>query len=92
MQINQKLQRMDFQIHGQLYVNEAKCSIAQQKLEYLGHIISKEGVATNQLKFEAMLRWPTPKTQRELQGFLGLTRCYRKFVAGYNKIAWPLTE
>ena len=76
----------------QLYVNRMKCSIAQQKLEYLSHISSEEGVATDQTKIEAMLRWPTPKTLRELRGFLGLTRYYKKFVACYSKIVWPLTE
>ena len=51
----------------QLYVNRMKYSIAQQKLKYLGHIISEEGVAAAQTKIEAMLIWPTPKTHRELR-------------------------
>ena len=82
---------MEILKNQQLYVNQSKCCFAQRQLEYLGHFIS-EGVAADKSKIEAVLRWPTQKTLHDLQGFLGLTGCYRKFVAGYSKIAWPLTE
>lgn len=75
-----------------LYAKMSKCSFAQDHINYLGHVISKHGVATYTEKTNAMAQWPTPTNATELRGFLGLTGYYRKFVPHYGIIAKPLKQ
>ena len=74
-----------------LYAKKSKCTFFTDRVDYLGFIISKDGVSTNPSKVEAVINWPTPKSVKEVHGFLGLTEWYRVFIVGYAKIASPLT-
>lgn len=56
---------------NKLYANFKKCDFQKEEVAYLGYIISSHGVVMDQSKVHAMLAWPTPKTLRDLRGFLG---------------------
>jgi hypothetical protein len=75
----------------QLFLKQSKCAFGASEVEYLGHLVGKDGVRVDTKKIEAMQDWPHPKTLKCLHGFLGLTGYYRKFVKNYGKIAAPLT-
>ncbi|XP_045456438.1 uncharacterized protein LOC123666387 [Melitaea cinxia] len=60
------------------------------KVSYLGHVISSDGIQTDPEKLEAVQKWPTPKDKTEVRAFLGLCSYYRRFVKGFSEIAKPL--
>lgn len=75
-----------------LVVNKKKCQFNRKKINYLDHIVSKNGVEADPRKIKNMQNWPIPRDLRDLRGFLGLFRYYQRFVRGYGKIAESLTN
>jgi hypothetical protein len=61
-------------------------------VEFLGHVITKEGIAVNPSKVESVLEWKSPKSAKKIRGFLGMAGYYRRFIEGFSKIARPMTK
>lgn len=76
----------------QFSIKMSKCIFAQQQLEYLGHLVTANGVATEPSKIQAVVDWPTPGNIKQLRGFLGLTGYYRRFIRHYGMLSKPLTQ
>ena len=64
----------------QLLLKCSKCAFGASEVEYLGHIVTNDGVRVDPKKVVSMKEWPCPKTLKSLRGFLGLTGYYRTFV------------
>jgi len=77
-------------INNNLYAKLEKCEFDKEKVEFLGYILSGDGVSTDPKKIKSIEEWPTPKNIKEVQRFLGLCNYYRRFVKNFAKIAKPL--
>ena len=62
----------------------------RQEVEYLGHLITPEGLRPNPRLVAAVKEFPVPQNLKQLRQFLGLASYYRRFVAGFSKVAQPL--
>jgi hypothetical protein len=60
----------------QLFAKRSKCKFRCSEIDYLGHLISAEGVKANDKKLAVMAEWPRPQSLKALLGFLGLTGYY----------------
>jgi len=67
----------------QLYAKFKKCEFWLEKVGFLGHIITKEGISVDPAKIEAIKDWPRPTNVTEVRSFLGLARYYLRFVEGF---------
>ncbi|CAI7791992.1 unnamed protein product [Closterium sp. NIES-54] len=77
---------------NKFYVKLSKSDFALKKVQFLGHMVSAEGVHVDPRKIEAVKKWKVPENMKELQQFLGFTNYYNRFVPQYAKIAAPLTD
>jgi hypothetical protein len=75
-----------------LYAKLSKCIFYQNKIHYLGNIISTIGIEVDPEKIEAIRVWPMPNNVIEVRSFMGLVNYYRRFIKGFSNIASPITS
>ena len=75
-----------------LFVHPDKCVFLADRIAYLGHIITPEGLKADPKKTAVVQEWPTPTEVLHVQQFLGLCNYFRRFVDQYSKQALPLTR
>lgn len=74
-----------------LKVQPDKCEFLKRETEFLGHIVTTDGIKPNPRKIDAILKMPLPKTHKEIKSFLGMVGFYRKFINNLSKITKPMT-
>ena len=70
-------------------LNPKKCNFVKQKVEYLGHVVTPDGISPNPDKVRVVQEFPTPSNLKELRNFLGLANYYRRFVKGLFSYCCP---
>ena len=75
-----------------LKLKASKCEFFKNRVVYLGHVVSEDGIRTDPSKIEAVRSWPIPKCIKDVRKFLGFTGYYRRFIRNYAAIARPLND
>ncbi|XP_020683447.1 uncharacterized protein LOC110100337 [Dendrobium catenatum] len=75
-----------------LYCHPHKCRFLDTRIQFLGFIISANGIEVDPSKVEAINSWPIPSSSTEVRRFLDLASFYRRFVANFSSVAAPLTD
>jgi hypothetical protein len=75
-----------------LYVNKEKCEFGVDKLEFVGHIVTSNGIKVDDNKVIAIKNWPIPRNPTSVRSFLGAAGFYRRFIPNFSEIAASLTD
>ncbi|GJV92865.1 reverse transcriptase domain-containing protein [Tanacetum coccineum] len=74
-----------------LYAKFSKCEFWLKEVQFLGHVVNRDGIHVDPSKVESVKNWKTPESPTEIRSFLGLAGYYRRFIENFSKIAKPLT-
>ena len=77
---------------ARLKLKVSKCKFFQESVEFLGHIVSDEGISCDPKKLEAVVNWPKPSCVEEICSFFGFCSYCRSFVQGFSNLTSQLYE
>jgi hypothetical protein len=75
-----------------LAILQDKCFWSTTRVDFLGYVISKDGIEMAQDTVQCIRDWEHPRSLRDIQSFIGFANFYRRFIEGFSKIAKPLSD
>ena len=75
-----------------LKINPKKCALFKDRIKYLGHWVTQDGITTDHDKIEAVKKWPIPQNRDEVKRFLGFASFYRRFIHKFAQVSEPLQK
>ena len=69
---------------ARLKLKPSKCDLFKQQINYLGHVVSNEGVSIDSEKIKSVTEWPQPTTATKIRSFLGLVSYCRRFIPNFS--------
>ena len=76
----------------QLFAKFSKCDFFKDKIQYLGHVVTKEGISVDPENIKVIEDWPVPKDVTDVRSFMGITGYYRRFIEGFSRIVNPINS
>lgn len=73
-----------------LKLKPSKCELLKTSVEFLGHVVSANGVSVDPKKVDKVLTWPEPANLTNVRSFIGLCAYYRRFIPDFSTLAKPL--
>jgi hypothetical protein len=77
---------------NKLYINRVKNEFASPKMDFLGHVLFREGVKVDPKKVESINEWWSPMSAKVVKSFLGLANFYNEFIKDFSTLAKLLTN
>src|SRR5690606_30819430 len=77
---------------AQLQAKLSKCEFHKDQVEFLGFVISKEGISMDPKKVKTIQEWKSPSSVHDIQVFLGFANFYRRFIKNFAKEVAPITR
>ena len=89
----EQLERV-LEVHKQfgMKLKVSKCKVLQEEVEYLGHLVSQEGIQMVPSYVQKILEWPLPQTGKQLKQFLGFIGYYRSFIPDVADLTYEMNE
>ena len=78
--------------NANIRLKPTKCSFACSEVEYLGHVVSRDGIRPDPSKIKAVEEFPIPRCTKDVRSFLCLANYYRRFINKFAAIAAPLNK